>query len=326
VRIATRGWVRLTLDGPEVGTRERAAWNGVSADAPVLIDGDTRVRAAVGVFQLNQEDVAKDRALEEQRRAGLAIAHPVKIEETFRLLVWLSHVDLELVLREDVELRPAKQGASPAKGWDAGIFLKAGTEFFLGEQEGWERAIEVMVAGQRLSGWVDRDAIYRIIDHRGDVKLQPAIFFKSPILKGPLFSHPRGKKLLSLDGARVGLLDSEGPWSRVRFESFDVTVVGWARTRDLSDPSDHYLGGLSTRGSSGGDFAEAFDERATLPRQLVPKGTLLRDPTSAAVVGVARMDAQLARDAEGRLWAPSPWGPIEVAVYAKDSLSLEPVR
>jgi hypothetical protein len=38
------------------------------------------------------------------------------------------------------------------------------------------------------------------------------------------------------------------------------------------------------------------------------------------------MDAQLARDAEGRLWAPSPWGPIEVAVYAKDSLSLEPVR
>ncbi len=303
-----------------------AAWNGVSADAPVLIDGDTRVRAAVGVFQLNQEDVAKDRALEEQRRAGRAIAHPVAIEEPFRLLVWLSHLDLELVLREDVELRPAKHGASPAKGWDAGIFLEAGAEFSFGEKEGWERSIEVMVAGQRLSGWVDSDAIHRIIDHRGDVKLPPAIVFKSPILNGPLFSHPRGKQLLTLNGDRVDLIDGEGPWSRVRYESFDVTVIGWARTRDLSNPSDHYLGGLSTRGSSGGDLAEAFDERATLPRQVVPKGTLLRDPISAEVVGVARMDAQLARDAEGHLWAPSPWGPIEVAVYADDSLSLEPVR
>jgi hypothetical protein len=76
-------------------------------------------------------------------------------------------------------------------------------------------------------------------------------------------------------------------------------------------------------GVGGASFEDGLDDRAGLAEHVLPQGTLLRDPRTSAVIGVARMETLVGRDEAGLLWAPSPWGPIQVAVFPEEPLALE---
>jgi hypothetical protein len=144
------------------------------------------------------------------------------------------------------------------------------------------------------------------------------------VTAGTLHAGKNGPELVGIRHADVVLRGSGGAWSRVEASDGDVTVSAWMRSSELDEPQMEGIGTLGgmVGGSLGGLVKQlyfelsAFDGVDDLPRRSIPKGTLLRDPATGVVVGVATDDAKLAADAAGRLWAPTAWGPVAVMVDA----------
>lgn len=322
VRIARRGRARLAADGPEVGGRPAAAWSGFGEFYRVLENGDRSSRCVVGFDALNQKDLERSRALQGQPQGGVQRVHTVGIEEQLRFLVWVENTDLEPLLREAVELRPSRREMSAPRGWDARVFVDAGTRFEVGAATETEQEVRVVVSGGAVSGWIDRDSIHHVLDRRRDEK--PPVFATrgTEMLDGTLLSRPGGEVLLTVNEDGVEVLARQRGWARVRYRDFGVTIFGWVAAKDLSSPDGFGLGGRGM-GVGGASFEDGLDDRAGLAEHVLPQGTLLRDPRTSAVIGVARMETLVGRDEAGLLWAPSPWGPIQVAVFPEEPLALE---
>jgi hypothetical protein len=298
-------------------------WSGFDEFYRVLENGDRSSRCAVGFHALNQADLERSRALQGQPQGGVKRVHPVGIEGQLRFFVWVENAHLEPLLREDVELRPTRRETSASRGWDARVFVDAGTRFEVGAATETEQEVRVVVSGGAVSGWIDRDSIHRVLDRRRNVQPPVLATRGTEIVNGTLLSRPAGEALVTVNGESAEVLARQGAWVRVRLRHFGLTILGWVAAKDLSPPDPLSLGSLLTQGF-GGRFEQGLDDRAGLAEHVLPKGTLLRDPRTSAVIGVARIETRVARDEAGLLWAPSPWGPIEVAVFPEEPLALEP--
>ncbi|MDI1476291.1 hypothetical protein [Polyangium sp. y55x31] len=309
VRLFARPSGRFTPEGAALGSRGAGPWKQTPfLDLAIAERREGRIRVVVDV--------------EEEGEAGpeptvKGVGHLIPILHTFRLLFWVDEASVGKVLARDVELRPVARGSARPKGWDATISVRVGTPCEQRETRGDEVLIAVPFHGGTISGWVDLAALDVVFDPaRASAASRAETRGKRRfVASGTLHIGKDGPELVRIRHADV-VLRGGGAWSRVEVSNGgklvegNVTVSAWIQSSELAELP---LGGPVR------PFAlevSALDGRSDLPRRSIPKGTLLRDPVTRAVVGIAMNDAKLAVDAEGGLWAPTVWGPVAVLAEA----------
>ncbi|MFT3768919.1 MAG: hypothetical protein QM820_26045 [Minicystis sp.] len=309
VRLSSRPGARFTPEGVNLGSRGAGPWKAAPfVDLAIAERRDGRVRVVVNVLQ---EGEAAPRPANAPKSVGTLIP----ILQTFRLLVWVDEASLDKVLVRDVELRPVDRGSARPKGWDATISARLGTPCSLRETRGDEALIALPFHGGTVSGWVDHTALGVAFEPARAAARGEKQGKRRFVTSGTLHVGKDGLELVGIRHAEA-VLRSGGAWSRVDVSDSragDITVTAWIRSSELVEPSIGSIGGIVAQLDHELSALDGLDD---LPRRSIPKGTLLRDPATGVVVGITTDDAKLAADAEGRLWAPTAWGPVAVLVDA----------
>lgn len=230
-----------------------------------------------------------------------------------RWLVYVERTDLHPVVIHFTTLHP-KPDRPPGP---ARVELGEGALIVIEEDRvDWLRV--ALARDPRLRGWIPR---FDIGEVHGDPNLPPSD--TKPFSMGRLraatavASTPGGReRWADLDAGDIVTLVQEpkGKWALVTVDDGcfgTARVTGWVPRAKL----ELFEGGVGYGcGSGASPQPMTLGAKASLPKVRVEGGRVLLDRSSGAVVGCLERPTDLAQDPGGTLHAPSPWGPLPVAL------------